>query len=797
MTTSGGRSVVRRLLRVQGVVQGVGFRPFVHTLAGELSLTGSVLNTGSGVLVEVQGAVPDVERFCHRVRSDAPPLAKVDHVLVEPLSPGPDTGFTILPSLAESGRTLVPADVATCDACLEQLRDPADRRHKHPFISCTACGPRFTVITAMPYDRPATTMATFPMCPACEQEYRDPSDRRFHAQPIACHDCGPVLELVEPTGMAARAGLPPLRGQDALDWARTLLVSGHIVAVKGLGGYHLACDATDPVSVTALRERKRRGDKPFAIMVEDLRTARGICEVDPAEAELLTSAARPIVLLRRRTRPLPGSPDVADLVAPDNPDLGVMLPSTGLHHLLHGLKQDSVRLPALVMTSGNLASEPIVTDDAQALTRLRGIADAWLRHDRVVHVPCDDSVTRVVAGGELPLRRSRGWAPLPVPLPFEVEPSLAVGGDLRNTFALAQGRHAWLSAHVGDMDDLATQHAFGHAVEHLQGLVGVLPRRLVADRHPAYRSVQWARRTAGAQNPPLPLTQVQHHHAHIASVMAENGLDGSTPVIGLALDGTGYGEDGAVWGCEALLADYRGSERFAHLGYVSLAGGDAAVRRPYRMALAHLEAAGFPWEDRLPCVEECPSSEREVLAHQLRTRLACVPTSSAGRLFDAVASLAGVCHDVTFEAQAAMALEAAAREAAAQEPEAGYDLPVRPARAGDPASTGAPYVLDCGPLIRQTAQDVLDGTAAAVVALRFHQGLTRALVETALLARSRTGLDTVALSGGTFANTLLSGAVTAGLREAGFQVLRHHRVPCGDGGICLGQIALGAVRDGR
>ena len=795
MTTSGERSVVRRLVRVHGVVQGVGFRPFVHALATDLSLTGSVVNTGSGVVVQVQGTPAAVERFCLRVRSDAPPLAQVDRVVVEAVGPRPEAGFTIRSSLAGGGRTLVPPDVATCDACLEQLRDPSDRRYRHPFISCTACGPRFTVITGLPYDRPATTMAAFPLCPACGREYRDPADRRFHAQPIACHDCGPVLELVEPQGMAARAGLPALRGQDALDWARALLCSGHVVAVKGLGGYHLACDATDSQAVTALRGRKRRGDKPFAIMVEDLRTARTICEIDSAEAELLASPRRPIVLLRRRRNLPPGAPAVADAVAPGNPDLGVMLPSTGLHHLLHGLPQDSGRLPVLVMTSGNLASEPIVTDDAQALTRLRGIADAWLRHDRVIHVPCDDSVTRVLDGQELPLRRSRGYAPLPVVLPFDVGPCLAVGGDLRNTFCLAQGRHAWLSAHVGDMDDLATQHAFGRAVDHLRALVDVEPRLLVADGHPAYRSVQWARRAAAAQDPPLPLVQVQHHHAHVASVMAEHGLDGGAPVIGLVLDGTGYGLDGAVWGCEVLVADYRGFERLAHLAYVSLAGGDAAVRRPYRMALAHLDAAGVAWEDRLPCVKECPSPEREVLAHQLRTRLACVPTSSAGRLFDAVASLTGVCHDVTFEAQAAVALEAAAREAVPYGG-IGYDLPVRAAGPGDPASSGASHVLDCGPLVRQAAGDVLDGVSAQVVAIRFHRGLAAALVRAALLARSRTGLDTVALSGGTFANTLLVGEVAAGLDREGFRVLRHHRVPCGDGGLCLGQTVLGAVRSG-
>lgn len=793
-------SLVRREVRVRGVVQGVGFRPFVYALATELSLSGRVRNDSDGVLAEVQGLPEDVEDFCRRVSEDAPPLAAVDQVEWRAVPSRPSDGFVITASQVSAGRTLVPADVATCPDCLAELRDPADRRYRHPFITCTNCGPRFTIVTGLPYDRPMTTMSGFPLCPDCAGEYADPADRRFHAQPVSCHACGPVLELVDPDGGRWER-------ESALARARELLAAGKILAVKGIGGYHLACDATDPQAVQRLRDRKRRGDKPFAVLVPELATAREFAHVGDAEARLLGSARAPVVLLRRRHpgtvagQGVPGcqgSAEVADAVAPGNPDLGVMLPPTGLHHLLFGLPGDPPGPRVLVLTSGNLSSEPIVTDDATALDRLAGIADAWLRHDRPVHVPCDDSVIRVVGGDELPVRRSRGYAPMPVALPVEVEPVLAVGGDLKNTFCVAEGRYAWLSAHVGDMDDLATQQAFERSVEHLTALVDVRPRTLVADRHPGYRSTQWAhRRSAGGE---LPLHQVQHHHAHVASVMAENGLDGSEPVIGIAFDGTGYGDDGAVWGGELLLADYDGFQRLAHLSYVPLAGGDAAVRRPYRMALAHLSAAGVDWDEALPCVGACPPDERRVLAHQLRTGLATVPTSSAGRLFDAVASLAGICHEIGFEAQAAMALEAAAvavlgPDLAAAGPSGAYPLPLVSGSAEGPAE----LVWDCGRLVRAVAEDVRAGVPGAAVAVRFHRGLAAAVVAASRLVADRTGCTRVALSGGVFCNAVLLALTTAGLTADGFTVLRHRRVPPNDGGLGLGQVVVGARRrvDGR
>jgi len=778
-------SVERRRVRVRGVVQGVGFRPFVYALAGELSLTGEVWNDPGGVVAVVQGEEKDVEAFCERVRDDAPPLAAVEDVAWQGESPVPGSGFVISASQGSGGRTLVPADVATCEACLAEMSDPGDRRYRHPFITCTACGPRFTIVTGLPYDRPMTTMARFEMCADCAREYADPTDRRFHAQPVSCHNCGPVLELENPRADGSGASLR--HREEALGRAQALLARGAIVAIKGLGGYHMACDATDEEAVARLRRRKRRGDKPFAVLVPDLVTARLVCEVHDAEADLLTSPRRPIVLLRRRRMSGDGVQAV-EAVAPGNPDLGVMLPPTGLHHLLFrpASPGGAVPLQVLVLTSGNLAGEPIATDDDDARTRLGDIADAWLRHDRPIHVPCDDSVTRLVDGAELPIRRSRGYAPLPVPLPFEVPALLAVGGDLKNTFAVAHGRAAWLSAHVGDMDDLATQETFDRAVAHLSELVSVTPQGLVADAHPGYRSAAWAARRSRTGG--VPLARVQHHHAHVAAVMAEHSLPAGARVIGVAFDGTGYGDDGAVWGGEGLIAGYDGYERLAHLSYVPLAGGDASVLRTYRMALAHLRSAGVDWTGDLPCVAACPPDERRVLARQLETDLACVPTSSAGRLFDAVSSIAGVCHEAGYEAQAAMELEGLARDVVEVEKQA-YPLPLV-AHPSDPER----LVWDCGTLVRAVVADVLDAVPAAVVGARFHRGLARGVVEYAVTARERTGLDVVALSGGVFANALLTSLVESGLRDARLKAVRHRRVPPNDGGLALGQVVVGARR---
>jgi hydrogenase maturation protein HypF len=765
---------VRRRYHVTGVVQGVGFRPFVYVTASELALGGAVRNDASGVVVEVEGPARAVQEFGDRLRADAPPLAVVESVHETELPPAGGTGFTIEESTAAGGsRTLASPDVALCADCRRELGDPGNRRYRHPFISCTSCGPRFTIITDLPYDRATTTMAGFPMCPACRGEYDDPADRRFHAQPIACPDCGPLLRLVATDDDAA------LVGEDALAEARRRIAEGRVVAVKGLGGYHLACDAGNEAAVARLRRRKRRGDKPFAVMVPDLATARRVVGLGPEEERLLLGVRRPILLAGRAA----GSQAlVADAVAPGSLDLGVLLPYTPLHVLLLGLAGDVPGPSALVMTSGNLSGEPIVTGDDEALARLAPLADAWLTHDRPIHVPCDDSVARVVAGAELPVRRSRGYAPLPIALPFDVDPTLAVGADLKNTCAVASGRYAWVSQHIGDMDDLSTLTAFTSTERHLELLTGVAPGVLVSDLHPGYRSSGWADAHADGR----PVRRVQHHHAHIASVMGEHGLGHDEPVIGFAFDGTGFGSDQAVWGGEVLVADYKGFHRVAHLRYVPLAGGDASVRRPYRMALSHLRSAGVPWADDLPAVAACPPAERRVLDHQLDTGFGCVPTSSMGRLFDAVASLAGVRHVADYEAEAAMELEGLAR-AAGPGAGPGYAFAVANGGADD-----LPVTADAGPVIRAVVDDVRAGIPASTVAARFHGAVTRLMVDLAELARAQSGLTTVVLGGGVFQNAVLLEASCAALTQRGLTVLRPRLLPPNDGGIALGQILVGA-----
>ncbi|MFF5522990.1 carbamoyltransferase HypF [Streptomyces coeruleorubidus] len=763
--TAPATQAVRRRVTVRGTVQGVGFRPFVHRLATDLALAGFVSNTANGVLIEVEGPPDRVAAFCDRLATRPPPLATVTGVGFEDLPvSGADGTFTIRSTDRSPGRTLLPPDTATCPDCLRDLTDPADRRHRHPFVTCTHCGPRFTIATGMPYDRAVTTMAGFPMCADCAREYGDPLDRRFHAQPVACPGCGPRLRLLPTPGSDVR----PVRDADALAAARALLAAGRIVAVKGLGGYHLACDATDARAVETLRTRKARGGKPFAVMCADLDAVRRIAVVSTPGLATLTSPRRPIVLLRRRA----GQADLAPGVCPGSPHLGVMLPYTPLHTLLFGLPGDPPGPRVLVMTSGNRSGEPIVTDDDEALARLAGLADAWLAHDRPIASPCDDSLLRVRPDGtEQVLRRSRGFVPRPLRLPVPVRPALAVGGDLKNALCLGEGDQAWFGPHIGDMGDLTTLEAARRAETHMRCLTGVAPEVVAADRHPGYHSARWAARLAG-HAPAL----VQHHHAHIASAMAEHGLDGTTPVIGVAFDGTGYGDDGTVWGGEILLADYSGFRRYAHLAPAPLPGGDAGVASPCRLALARLWAAGLPWDADLPCVKACASDELTLLRRQLERGLACVATSSMGRLFDAVSSLAGVCHRAEYEAQAALELEAAAASAWGAETSA-Y------AFAGD---------LDPAPVLGTLVADLRRGTPAPVLAARFHRAVARAVAQICRRARRDTGLATVALSGGVFANALLEEECTRLLADDGFVVLRHCEVPPNDGGLALGQLMVAA-----
>ena len=756
----------RRRLRVcvHGVVQGVGFRPFVYASAASLGLSGFVRNDSCGAVVEVEGHAGQIEAFVSRLRDQPPPLAVVESIETQDVSLVGGTGFTIADtSRSGSGRTFASPDVAMCVECAVEQRDPTNRRYRHAFVNCTNCGPRFTIIASLPYDRASTTMAPFAMCAACTAEYNDPADRRFHAQPVCCPQCGPTLRYRTRDGRSAVS-------ETALLQARRLLSDGGIVAVKGVGGYHLACDAASQPAVAELRTRKRRGDKPFAVMVADLETARTIAEIDDGSARLLSGGQRPIVLMPRRQ-----DAAVAHAVAPQNPDLGVMLAYTPLHALLFGLPGDEPGPTALVMTSGNLGGEPICFTDGDALERLSQLADAWLMHDREILVPCDDSVVRVVDDAELPIRRSRGYAPLPVALPTAVPPTLAVGVDLKNTLAVADGKYAWLSQHIGDMDDLSTLSAFDSARQHLEALTGVQPDVLVADAHPLYRSTAWAHRNAAGR----PVRTVQHHHAHIASVMAEHGLDGSRPVLGFAFDGTGYGPDDAVWGGELLLADYKGYQRLSHLRYVPLPGGDVSVLRPYRMALAHMWAAGVTWDEDLAPVRACPKDELRVLAHQLETGLGCAPTSSMGRLFDSIASLVDVRQVVAYEAQAAIELEGMSRDAACGADTYRFAVDL----------SQVPAVIDPAPVIAAVVADTRSGVTPGVVGARFHQAVADLIVR--LAATLVTDTPTVALSGGVFQNALLLRLALRGLRHKGFEVITHRIVPPNDGGIALGQLLVG------
>lgn len=763
-----GAMTGRRRLRicVQGVVQGVGFRPFVYTCAAALALTGSVRNDTSGAVIEIEGDGTAVEDFLIALTHRPPPLAVIESVDTQDIPVVGGTGFVIADTTrTDGGRTLASPDVAMCADCAAEQRDPSNRRHRHAFVNCTNCGPRFTIIASLPYDRAATTMAGFAMCGDCAREYRDPADRRFHAQPVCCPNCGPTLGF-----RTADAALT--QGEPALRHARTLLCDGGVLAVKGIGGYHLACDAGNERAVAELRTRKRRGDKPFAVMVSDLAAARRIATIDDASARLLSGPQRPIVLVPR----LAGAP-VADSVAPHNPDLGVMLAYTPLHTLLFGLADDEAGPTVLVMTSGNLGGEPICYTDDDALQRLSHLADGWLMHDRAILVPCDDSVVRVVDDVELPIRRSRGYAPLPVALPVAVPPTLAVGGDLKNTFAVADQKYAWLSQHIGDMDDLATLAAFDSAEQQLESLTGVTPEILAADAHPGYRSSAWAHRNARGR----PVRSVQHHHAHIAAVMAEHGLDGSQRVLGFAFDGTGYGPDGAIWGGEVMLADYKGYQRLARLKYVPLAGGDVSVLRPYRMALSHLWAVGLGWDDDLPPVRACPEDERAILLHQLETGLGCAPTSSMGRLFDAVSSLAGVRQAVAYEAQAAIELEGLSRDCDCGTTAYAFDIDDEQACA----------VIDPGPVLAAVMRDVRADVPPGVIGARFHHAVAALVV--GLAGLEDTGGQPIALSGGVFQNALLLRLVVNGLRARGFGVITHRRVPPNDGGISLGQLLVGTT----
>ncbi|GAA3818776.1 carbamoyltransferase HypF [Sphaerisporangium flaviroseum] len=750
---------VRVDVRVEGVVQGVGFRPFVYSLATALGLAGRVGNDVEGVFVEVEGPKPQVDEFLRALERDAPPLAGIERVSVVAGRPGSAGGFTIVDSDASGHRrALVSPDGATCSDCLRELADPADRRFRYPFINCTNCGPRFTIVRDVPYDRPLTTMAGFTMCAACAAEYHDPADRRFHAQPTCCPACGPQLRLLEAGGSE-----PP---GDPTGLGAAVLRAGEVLAVKGLGGYHLAVLAGDEAAVSALRRRKHREDKPFAVMVPDLGRAALLCELDGTAAALLTGRGRPIVLLPRA-----GDAPVAESVAPGNRRIGLMLPYTPLHHLLLAAVGEPI-----VLTSGNVSDEPIAYVDSDAFTRLAGIAAAFLTHDRPIHIRTDDSVVRPFLGRESVLRRSRGYVPEPVTLRWEApRPILACGAELKNTFCLAKEHRAFVSHHIGDLENYETLRSFAEGIDHFARLFGIEPELVAHDLHPEYLSTKHARDMTAAEP-----VGVQHHHAHIASCLADNGEPG--PVIGVAFDGLGYGTDGTIWGGEFLLADLVSFERIGHLAPVPMPGGAAAIRQPWRMAAAYLDEA----YDRRP-------PERLEVARRNHTRwedvvsigragLGSPLTSSAGRLFDAVSAVLGTRDTITYEGQAAIELEQLAD----------------PAERGAYVATvsgGGPLVVSGADLVRAAAEDLLAGVAPALIAARFHNGVAEVIVRCCRAFRDSTGVTAVALSGGVFQNVLLLERAVDRLRAGGFRVLTHFRVPANDGGISLGQAAVAAARD--
>ncbi len=785
---------IRTRVRVTGIVQGVGFRPFVYSLATGLGLGGLVGNDVDGVFAEVEGAPEAVEKFMVALSRDAPPLASVERIATSPLRPQGSTVFSIARSQpGGERRTLVSADTATCDDCLAELADPADRRFGYPFLNCTNCGPRFTIVTGVPYDRALTTMAGFAMCGPCAAEYHDPANRRFHAQPTCCPGCGPRLRLVDHTGASLFVDpvVDPVvdPAVDPVEGAADLLARGGVLAVKGLGGYHLAADAASEAATAALRARKHREDKPFAIMVAGLDQARALCEVDDVAADLLTSRRRPVVLLPRRTRSAAGPRTdtdtesgavVAHPVAPGNRCLGVMLPYTPLHHLL------LAKTGPIVLTSGNVSDEPIAYADDDALARLRGIADAFLIHNRPIHVRTDDSVVRPFRGGAALVRRARGHAPEPLTVRAAfARPVLACGAELKSTFCLAKGDRAFVSQHIGDLENAETLRSFTEGIAHFRALFDITPEVIAHDLHPDYLSTKYALDLADPDADPdgPDLVGVQHHHAHIASCLADNGADGDSRgrVIGVAFDGTGYGTDGTIWGGEFLVAGLAGFERAGHLAPVPMPGGAAAIRQPWRMAAAYTGEAypdGPPGPLDVRCRNE--GSWDSVLA-MARRGVNSPGTSSAGRLFDAVAALVGVRDRVNYEGQAAVELEQLADPAE---------------RGGYPAAVEQGDVLRASgsDLFRCAADDLAAGVGREVIAARFHNGLARLIVDCCVLLRERTGLNTAALSGGVFQNLLLLEAVVGRLEARGFAVLTHSRVPCNDGGISLGQAVVAAAR---
>ncbi|MGV8050224.1 MAG: carbamoyltransferase HypF [Anaerolineaceae bacterium] len=754
-------SKINQRLHIQGIVQGVGFRPRVYLLAKKHHLTGWVLNSANGVEIEIHGTNLDCLEFTQELQSNPPPLAKIDYFTVEPAQSKAFQDFRILESQDRPGDFLpVSPDLAICPDCRRELFDPQDRRYRYPFINCTNCGPRFSILKTIPYDRPHTTMAGFKLCPDCNSEYHDPTDRRFHAQPIACPACGPQVWF-------EAAGSRLAEGEAAIQLTREQINAGKIVAVKGLGGFHLVCDATNAQAVQKLRVRKHRTGKPFALMSFDLATTEKYVSLTDQELSLLASPQAPIVLAE--TTPL--GEKLAKIVAPEQSRLGFMLPYTPLHLLL--LEPQPGFPEVLVMTSGNLSEEPIAYENTEARERLQFLADGFLMHNRPIHMRVDDSVVTSLRDQPYLVRRARGFAPGQLQLPATTLPVLAAGTQLKNTFCLAREGYAFVSHFIGDLENQETLDSYEQAIQHYEGLFRIQPELLACDLHPDYLATRYALHRSQSQK--LPLVQVQHHHAHIASCLAENGWKSQDPVIGLSYDGTGYGTDGTIWGGEVLLAGYAGFERRFHLSPVALPGGDLAILKPARMAVSYLMESGLDIEDQSlkPIMflgkQEVPAIQNQIISH-----FNAPPTCSMGRLFDAVASLLGLCQEITYEAQAAIALESIADP----QEQGWYPLPLE---------NGQVLTSE---LIRRVVQDLAEGISPARIAARFHNSIIRMSVQACQAIRHETGLQTVAISGGVWQNMLLMNGILPALEKEAFTVLYHTHLPPNDACVSLGQVMV-------
>lgn len=748
-------SVARRL-EVNGIVQGVGFRPFVYNLANQYELKGQVANTASGVIIHIEGTIPNLESFSKDLAAKHPPLAHIVEITQYDESVDNRKDFRIVGSSgAAAMSTLISPDVSICEDCRRELFDPRNRRYHYPFINCTNCGPRYTIIDDIPYDRPKTSMKHFNLCPQCQAEYTDPTNRRFHAQPNACEICGPRVMLYDRKHH--------LRGSpDPILQTATLLKQGYIVAIKGLGGFHLAVDAENDKAVLALRRRKHREEKPLALMSFNLDRINRYARITQNQEKLLTAIQRPIVLLSKKE---PNT--ISPAVAPRNRYFGAMLPYTPLHYLLL-----NHNFTALVMTSGNLSEEPIAIDNDAAFSCLDKIADYFLIHNRDIYLRSDDSIMRRSGGADCFIRRSRGYVPVPIFLKKEIAPILACGAELKNTICLTKGKMVFLSQHVGDLENLATYEFYRLTIRHMKRILEVKPEIIAHDMHPDYMSTRWAMAQQEVKKIP-----VQHHHAHIVSAMAENKIDG--PVIGLSFDGTGYGTDGAIWGGEILVADEKQFTRAAHFAYIPMPGSAAAIKEPWRMAVSYLyDALGQDiWTLDLPLLRDIEENKLKLVIEMITKRVNSPDTSSLGRLFDGVAAIAGLRNYVAFEGQAAMELEMAAEGVA----DRAYDFEWL---------TAESIKIQTGPIIRGVVNDLLNGVAASVISARFHDTLIRLFAELSEIIRAKNSLNRLVLSGGVFQNSLLLTGLISALEKKGFEVFSHKLVPTNDGGICLGQAVV-------